>query len=45
MSSRRWLRPCSRPGERWRRFRRRVQIAWRILRGPAYPLYPEPPRE
>ncbi len=31
--------------ERWRRFRRRVQIAWRILRGPAYPLYPEPPRE
>lgn len=31
--------------ERWRRFRRRVQIAWRVLRGPAYPLYPEPPRE
>lgn len=30
--------------ERWRCFRHRVRIAWRVLRGPAFPLYPEPPQ-
>jgi len=29
----------------WRRFRHRAQIAWRVLRGPAYPQFPEPPQD
>ena len=27
--------------ERWRCFSHRARLAWRILRGPAYPMYPE----